>query len=156
MSVKSERLDLIKMIISSREISNQDELMRALKEENVSVTQSTLSRDLRKMNVSKAISQSGKSVYVLANNAMYKRVRDHRPISEMMANPGFISLRFSHNLGIIKTRPGYASSIAYDIDRADISLILGTIAGDDTILFVIEEGVSYTEVKRALSGILPI
>ncbi len=156
MSVKSDRLDLIKMIISSREISNQEELIQALKKENVSVTQSTLSRDLRKMNISKAISSSGKSVYVLSTNAMYKRVREHLPISEMMHNPGFVSLRFSHNLGIIKTRPGYASSIAYDIDRNDIPQILGTIAGDDTILFVIEEGVSYTEVKRALSNILPI
>ena len=156
MSLKSDRLDLIKMIISSREIGNQEELIKALKEENVNVTQSTLSRDLRKMNVSKAISDSGKPIYVLAANAMYRRVREHRPISEMMRNPGFISLRFSHNLGIIKTRPGYASSIAYDIDRSDIPLILGTIAGDDTILFVIEEGVSYTEVKRALSEILPV
>lgn len=156
MSVKSDRLDLIKMIISSREISNQEELIQALKEENVSVTQSTLSRDLRKMNVSKAISDSGKSIYVLATNAMYKRVREHRPISEMMNNPGFISLRFSHNLGIIKTRPGYANSIAYDIDRMDLPQILGTIAGDDTIMFVIEEGVSYTEIKRALSDVIPV
>ena len=156
MSVKSDRLNLIKLLISSREISNQEELIQALKKENVHVTQSTLSRDLRKMNVSKAISPSGKSVYVLAANAMYKRVREHSSISEMLRNPGFISLRFSHNLGIIKTRPGYASSIAYDIDRMDLPQILGTIAGDDTIMFVIEEGVTYAEIKRALSDILPV
>lgn len=58
----------------------------------------------------------------------------------MLATPGFLSLNFSGNIGVIKTRPGYASSIAYNIDNSEIPEILGTIAGDDTILVVIREG----------------
>lgn len=156
MSVKNDRLDMIKMIISSRDISNQDELLQALANENIHVTQATLSRDLKQMKVSKAISQSGKSVYVLPANATYRRVRDHRPAGEMMMSSGFISLRFSRNIGIIKTRPGYASSIAYDIDNASIPLIIGTIAGDDTIMIVVEEGVPHNDVRDALSHLLPV
>ena len=156
MSVKNDRLDMIKMIISSRDISNQDELLQALRDEQINVTQATLSRDLKQMKVSKAISQGGKSVYVLPANATYQRVRSHRPASEMMMSSGFISLRFSHNIGIIKTRPGYASSIAYDIDNASIPLIIGTIAGDDTIMIVAEEGVPHNDVRNALSQILPV
>ena len=156
MSVKNDRLNTIKMIISSREINNQDELIQALRAEGFSLTQATLSRDLKQMKVSKAISLSGKSVYVLPANAMYKRVKEPPSISDMMRNSGFLSLRFSRNIGIIKTRPGYASSIAYDIDNANIPLIIGTIAGDDTIMFVTEEGVAHNDVIEALSDILPV
>ena len=156
MSVKNDRLNTIKMIISSREINNQDELIQALRAEGFSLTQATLSRDLKQMKVSKAISLSGKSLYVLPANAMYKRVKEPPSISDMMRNSGFLSLRFSRNIGIIKTRPGYASSIAYDIDNANIPLIIGTIAGDDTIMFVTEEGVAHNDVIEALSDILPV
>lgn len=156
MSVKNERLNTIKMIISSREINNQDELIQALRAEGFTLTQATLSRDLKQMKVSKAISLSGKSVYVLPANAMYKRVKEPPSISDMLRTSGFVSLRFSRNIGIIKTRPGYASSIAYDIDNANLPQIIGTIAGDDTIMFVTEEGVAHSEVIEALSEILPV
>lgn len=156
MSIKNDRLNTIKMIISSREINNQDELIQELRAEGFQLTQATLSRDLKQMKVSKAIGMSGKSVYVLPANAMYKRVKEPPSVSEMMRHSGFLSLRFSRNIGIIKTRPGYASSIAYDIDNAHIPQIMGTIAGDDTIMFVTEEGVDHDQVVEALSDILPV
>ena len=97
----------------------------------------------------------GKYVYVLPNETMYKRI--HKPLSpgEMMRNPGFISINFSGNMGVIKTRPGYASSIAYDIDNCDIPEILGTIAGDDTIFIVIKEGFSHEETTESLNRLRP-
>mgnify|MGYP002622889126 CR=1 FL=1 len=156
MSVKNERLDTIRLIISSQEINNQEELLKALAAEGFKLTQATLSRDLKQLKVAKAASLTGKSVYVLPNNAMYRRVREHRPVREMMQLNGFMSLRFSGNLGVIKTRPGYASSIAYDIDNSVIPQIIGTIAGDDTIIIVIEEGSSREDVKEALSRIIPV
>ena len=58
-------------------------------------------------------------------------------------------------MGIIKTRPGYASSIAWNIDNSDIPEILGTIAGDDTIFIVIKEGIKHQEVIAALNDIIP-
>lgn len=155
MSVKNERLDTIKMIISSREISNQEELIRALEAEGFKLTQATLSRDLKQMKVSKAISQNGRSVYVLPANATYKRVKDNRPIHEMMNHSGFISLRFSRNIGVIKTRPGYASSIAYDIDMSALPEVMGTLAGDDTILVVPRSGYTTHQVAEALCAALP-
>ena len=56
---------------------------------------------------------------------------------------------------MIKTRPGYASSIAYNIDNSDIPQILGTIAGDDTVMLIIAEEVSRGAVLRALRSIIP-
>ena len=58
-------------------------------------------------------------------------------------------------MAVIKTRPGYASSIAYNIDNSDNPYILGTIAGDDTIFIVVKEGSSRTAVIRSLSDVIP-
>ena len=114
-----------------------------------------LSRDLKQLKVAKAASMSGKYVYVLPNETMYKRVSTPNSIREMMKVPGFVSINFSANIGIIKTRPGYASSIAWNIDNSDIPEILGTIAGDDTIFIVIKEGVKHQAVVRALNDVVP-
>jgi transcriptional regulator of arginine metabolism len=97
----------------------------------------------------------GNYVYVLPNDTLYKRVSTPHSVREMMQVPGFLSIQFSGNMGVIKTRPGYASSIAYNIDNSHIQEILGTIAGDDTIFIVIKPGVTKDEVIEALSDVVP-
>ena len=151
---KANRLDAIKMIISSKEISSQEELIQALGEEGFTLTQATLSRDLKQLKVAKAANTNGRYVYVLPNDILYKRpVR--QAASEMLRSNGFISLQFSHNIAVIRTRPGYASSIAYDIDNRECPAILGTIAGDDTIMLVLAERVTHDEVRRFLENVIP-
>ena len=146
MRFKNDRLEAIKLLISSQEIGSQKELLEALEAEGFIVTQATLSRDLKQLKVAKAASMNGRYVYVLPNETMYRRVQKPLPAREMMLTPGFLSIQFSGNIGVIKTRPGYASSIAYNIDNSDIPEILGTIAGDDTIMIVVKEGVQEFEI----------
>ncbi|MBP8776929.1 MAG: arginine repressor [Bacteroidaceae bacterium] len=153
-TTKSNRLDAIKMIISSKEIGSQDELLGELREAGFELTQATLSRDLKQLKVAKAASMNGNYVYVLPNDTMYKRAVD-TSLREMMDTQGVKSLEFSGNLAVVKTRPGYASSIAYDIDAREVFEILGSVAGDDTIMLVLREGYSRSKVKQALSGIIP-
>ena len=155
MKVKNSRMEALKMLISSMELGSQEEVLQALKKEGFKLTQATLSRDLKQLKVAKAASMNGKYVYVLPNETMYKRI--HKPLSavEMMNTPGFISINFSGNMGVIKTRPGYASSIAYNIDNSDIPEILGTIAGDDTIFIVVKEGANKNNIIECLNGIIP-
>ena len=155
MKSKNSRLDAIKIIISSKEIGSQEELLQELLKEGYSLTQATLSRDLKQLKVAKAASMNGTYVYVLPNNTMYKRMTEQHSASDMLRFNGVVSLDFSGNLAVIKTRPGYASSVAYDIDNHNFSEILGTIAGDDTILLVLREGAARTEVLNALSLIIP-
>ena len=143
------------MLISSHELSSQEEVLKALAKEGYKLTQATLSRDLKQLKVAKAASMNGKYVYVLPNETMYKRVSNPRSLREMMMSPGFLSINFSGNMVVIKTRPGYASSIAYNIDNSDIPEILGTIAGDDTIFMVKREGASEKELISSLSEIIP-
>lgn len=155
MKTKKDRLDTLQMIISSKEMSNQTELLVALKAEGFDVTQATLSRDLKQLKVAKASGMDGNYIYVLPNISMYKRVSSPQQVKEMMTVPGFVSINFSGNMGVIKTRPGYASSIAFNIDNSDIPYILGTIAGDDTIFIVIKDSATEYDVVRALSKVVP-
>ena len=148
MKKKSNRLDAIKMIISSKEVGSQEELLQELNREGFELTQATLSRDLKQLKVAKAASMNGKYVYVLPNNIMYKRSTD-QSAGEMLRNNGFISLQFSGNIAVIRTRPGY------DIDNNEFSEILGTIAGDDTIMLVLREGVATSKIRQLLSLIIP-
>ena len=91
MKKKANRLDAIKMIISSKEVGSQEELLQELNREGFELTQATLSRDLKQLKVAKAASMNGKYVYVLPNNIMYKRSTD-QSAGEMLRNNGFISL----------------------------------------------------------------
>lgn len=127
MKIKKNRLETLRMIISSQELGSQDELLEALQKEGFKLTQATLSRDLKQLKVAKAATMNGNYVYVLPNVTMYKRVSTPQQIREMMQVPGFLSINFSGNMGVIKTRPGYASSIAYNIDNNDIPQIIGTM-----------------------------
>ncbi|MBQ6031746.1 MAG: arginine repressor [Prevotella sp.] len=155
MKVKKNRMEALKMLISSMELGSQDEVLKALEKEGFKLTQATLSRDLKQLKVAKAASMNGKYVYVLPNDTMYKRISTPKAAMEMLQTSGFLSINFSGNIGVIKTRPGYASSIAYNIDNAAITDILGTIAGDDTILIVIKQGVTEETIIDELSSIIP-
>lgn len=154
MKVKNSRMEALKMLISSMELGSQEEVLQALEREGFKLTQATLSRDLKQLKVAKAASMNGKYVYVLPNDTMYKRITRPRTAMEMLQSSGFISISFSGNMGVIKTRPGYASSIAYNIDNSDSPSIIGTIAGDDTIFIVVGEGASHQDVIEDLKPII--
>ena len=155
MKVKNSRLEALKMLISSMELSSQEEVLKVLEKEGFKLTQATLSRDLKQLKVAKAASMNGKYVYVLPNETMYRRVTTPRKATEMMQRSGYISVNISGQLAIVKTRPGYASALAYDIDNSDSPYILGSIAGDDTIFIALREGTSRGQVLEALSYVIP-
>lgn len=150
MKTKIRRLEAIKLLVSSKQIGSQDELLQELHSEGFKLTQATLSRDLKQLKVAKAASMNGHYMYVLPNETMYKRIHTPLKASEMMNSSGIQSIEFSGNMGVIHTRPGYASSVAYNIDNARIPEIMGTIAGDDTIFIVIREDAEHGAVVRAI------
>ena len=149
-----ELLRLYVLLVKKLPETQAADLLQELNREGFELTQATLSRDLKQLKVAKAASMNGKYVYVLPNNIMYKRSTD-QSAGEMLRSNGFISLQFSGNIAVIRTRPGYASSMAYDIDNNEFSEILGTIAGDDTIMLVLREGVATSKIRQLLSLIIP-
>jgi len=154
MREKENRLEALRLIISSQQLGSQEELLNALQKEGFKLTQATLSRDLKQLKVAKAATMNGSYVYVLPNETMYKRVSTPALTREMMQMSGFINIRFSGNIGVIKTRTGYASAIAWNIDAQQLPEILGTVAGADTIIFVMKEGITRDEAIDALSTVI--
>ena len=78
-----------------------------------------------------------------------------RKATEMLQRSGYVSVHISGQLAIVKTRPGYASALAYDIDNSESPYILGSIAGDDTIFIALREGATRGQVLEALSYVIP-
>lgn len=151
---KNTRLEVIKMIISSQELSKQDELLRELEKAGFPSTQATLSRDLHQLRIVKAHNELGELIYMLPEQRRYQRVSDTHMTVQQMNKLGALSVKFSQNIAIVHTPPGHASHVAYDIDNAHIEEILGTVAGDDTIFIVLAEDVDRPQVLNKLAGII--
>ena len=157
MKNKNDRLEAIRLIISEQDIKNQDQLLQVLNSKGYSVTQATLSRDLKKMKISKVANTYGDYLCVLPNHAILQKKSGSGSQEDSVMNQpryGFVSLNFSGNMAVIKTKPGYASSLAYDVDNHNLPGVLGTIAGDDTLLIVLTEGANRQEIKRLLEPII--
>ena len=138
-------------------MKNQEQLLQILLQKGYSVTQATLSRDLKKMKISKVANTYGDYLYVLPNHALLQKKTGTAALDDHTLNQpryGFVSLNFSGNMAVIKTKPGYASSLAYDIDNHNIPGVLGTIAGDDTLLIVLSENANRMEIKHQLEPII--
>lgn len=151
---KSDRLAALRLIITSKELSSQEEVMKALARQGIQATQSMVSRDMKQLKIAKAANSDGKYVYALPNETAYKRVHRPQPVLDLPPVVGFKSIQFSGNMAVIRTRPGFASSIASNIDSAALPSVIGTIAGDDTIFLVISEGTPHVEVIDQLSAII--
>ncbi|MDR0394820.1 MAG: arginine repressor [Tannerella sp.] len=147
MNVKKQRLSVIENIIRTEVIRSQDELQKSLSDKGFAVTQATLSRDMKRLKIVKTHSGDDRYVYTLPDTA----VQDSRlPVA--LLNDSVVE--FSGSLAVIKTRPGYAMAIASDIDEHAPDEILGTIAGDDTILVIPREGYAREQVQGALMRFL--
>lgn len=152
---KNDRLAALRLIVTSSELSSQDEIIRALARQGIETAQATLSRDMKLLKIVKTANAEGRYVYAIPNETAYRRVhRPHTP-ADILPAPGFQSIQFSGNMAVMRTRPGFASSIASNIDSANLRDVLGTIAGDDTIFIVIREGATHVDVVDQLSSVIP-
>lgn len=129
-------------IIQAGPVFSQDELALRLREEGIASTQATLSRDLKALRISKV---PGEGYVVPARG---------RSISADFTS-GIIRIQFSANLGVIRTRPGLANAVAVLIDNQMVFPVLGTIAGDDTILLILRDGSTPEGVLDALNPLFP-
>ncbi|MBZ4675485.1 MAG: argR [Anaerophaga sp.] len=152
MKVKTQRLNVIRQLISNHRVRSQEELLNLLETEGFSATQATLSRDLKALKVAKRPDIEGGYAYVLPEEDD-KSGEDEN--GDVFPVSGLESIEFSGNMAVLKTRPGFANSIASVIDSHAPFEVLGTIAGDDTILLISKEGVSRPDVINALSLFMP-
>jgi transcriptional regulator of arginine metabolism len=143
----------IRKIIQNGNVHSQDELLVELKARGFDLTQATLSRDLKELQIAKVPHPAKGYIYVFPEGENKVNTTVQNQVNYLA--DGFRDLRFSANLAVLRTQPGYASSIAAVIDRANTWEILGTIAGDDTILIIMKEGISRLDLINALITIMP-
>ncbi len=146
MKNRNERLMEIRRLIGSRNISSQEELNKLLEKQGYSLTQATLSRDLKYLKVAKMPDDRAGYVYILPDKEQV--VEDTEFTGQGLS--GLISIDFAQGMAILRTLPGHASSIAYTLDNLDAYEIAGTIAGDDTILLIPRDGVSRSDLVKLL------
>ena len=143
MSEKLYRQAIIKEVISTHDITNQEDLIKHLGQKEISITQATLSRDLRELKVSKLPNSKGEYIYQLTE----------QEAKEIPQNGE--SICFTGNLAVLKTQPGFATRIALEIDQAQSSEILGTIAGDDTLFIALKENYDKEKIIQITQKLLP-
>lgn len=146
---KKTRLQAIRLIVSSQALESQEDLQVELDKAGFPCTQTTLSRDLKQLRISKVRGRNGHSVYALPREGMFSPVLT---MEEIRKNSW--SVNFSGNLMVVHTPPGHASMVAYDIDNARHPFFLGTVAGDDTVLVVLQEELERDEARMAISEIV--
>lgn len=153
MKNKVQRQLEIRKIIRGENVHSQDELLSALKSKGFDLTQATLSRDLKVLQVAKIPHPVKGYVYTIPEKEQVMSSAEQIRVNYLA--DGFKDLQFSGNLAVLRTIPGYASSIAAVIDQSNTWEILGTVAGDDTILIIQREGISKNDLMMALIKIMP-
>ena len=132
---KRERQRQIVQLLQSERISSQEELRGKLDTLGVTVTQATLSRDLKELNVVKTVTEQGKYKYAVLESWVGLPIR----LCEVSAN-----------LLVVHTDAGMAPAVAYKIDEMELAGVLGTVAGEDTLLAVVAEGYDARCVRKQL------
>jgi transcriptional regulator of arginine metabolism len=148
MANKRERQATIRGIIDSRPIENQEELRKQLRQRGWDVTQSTLSRDLREMRVSRIPFQGGGSRYALTTEDT-----DARPPLEALLPPLYTAIDGVGGLIVLHTLPGGAQPIGVALDAEEWPEVMGTIAGDDTVLIVCRSTAAMEKVIKRLKAV---
>lgn len=142
--MKAQRQRRIVQLLRRQPVSSQEELARLLRKHGEQVTQATLSRDLEELGAIR-MRENGRVVY---------RLPDEPPGGEdwlqHMLMEFMLEVSSSGNLVVIKTPPGGANAVARALDNTGVKDVIGTVAGDDTIMVVCREGVKGQTVARRL------
>lgn len=136
---KSYRQGQILQLIRQRRIHTQEELAQALREVGVEATQVTLSRDIRELRLAK----SAEGYRPLA-------AEPSGPQFAMLAAEFLLDVRIAQNLIVLKTSPGNANTVAVALDREHWPEIVGTVAGDDTILVILPDAATAEAIRNRL------
>jgi transcriptional regulator of arginine metabolism len=148
---KTQRQHLVARLIESQAIANQQALVDQLAAEGVIATQATVSRDLEDLGAIKVRMPGGESAYAIP--ALPKEQRAPEDHLRRVFGDWVVEVATSDNLVVIRTPPGSAHVVASALDRSGLAGILGTVAGDDTILIVVAYDIGGATIAAQLSDL---
>jgi transcriptional regulator of arginine metabolism len=147
---KTQRQHRIARLLEDHAVSSQSHLVELLAADGVVATQATVSRDLEELGAIKVRMPGGNTVYAVPEFESRMESEDHL---KRVFGDWVVQVSHSANLVVVRTPPGSAHVVASAIDRAGLSDIVGTVAGDDTILVVAAEQVGGAKVAEQLSAL---
>lgn len=148
--MKRERHEVVVELINKYDIETQEELASYLRQEGFDVTQATVSRDIRELNLSKISAGNGRQKYIILQN-------DDTRLGDKyirVLRDGFVSMNMAQNILVIKTVQGMAMAVAAAVDAMKLPEIVGCIAGDDTIMAAIKTVEDTKAVMEKLNNII--
>lgn len=146
---KPQRQHRIQRLLEDHAVSTQEQLVELLAADGVVATQATVSRDLEDLGAIKVRVPGGETVYAvpaMPRDAVAPEDHLRRVCSEWV-----VEVAHSQNLVVLRTPPGSAHVVGSAIDRAGLTDVLGTVAGDDTLLLVVAERTTGKAVARTIS-----
>ncbi|NOT35232.1 MAG: arginine repressor [Candidatus Eisenbacteria bacterium] len=147
---RNRRITLLTQLLSDRRFSSQDELGRALTRAGIEVTQATLSRDLKSLRAIRRPDAEGRPIYELPGPAIEQLDRDRQRLD--LRN--FINdSRVAQNLLVVRTPPGHANAVGRAIDLHGWDDVIGTVAGDDTVLVIAADSAGARRLKKQLEKV---
>lgn len=140
---KNYRRNIITLTLSSQKVHTQEELISALKNKGINITQATLSRDMKEIGAFKFTEPGGE---------IYYKCSEPRTLANAKGMVKDIDI--SGQMCVIHCKPGFASAVASQLDESFISGIMGSIAGDDTVLAILREDAKKEKIKSTIKDIL--
>ncbi len=148
--MKRSRHQKIKELVELYEIETQEELADKLREAGYTVTQATVSRDIRELKLSKIPMGDGRQKYtILIHSDHYLSDKYIRVLRD-----GFVSMDMAQNILVVKTVSGMAMAVAAALDAMKLKEIVGSIAGDDTIMVAVRTVEDTQSVMEKIRGVL--
>ena len=149
--MKRYRIMKIKEIVQNQIIETQEDLAEALKKEGIIVTQATVSRDIKDLMLVKTPYKDGHYRYALSSEKESVMSKSHTAI---LFQEAVVKIDSAMNLVVLHTIPGSASSVAFAIDNSKNEEIIGTLAGDDTVLVILKKPEDVPVLLNHIQGML--
>ena len=134
--MKSQRQAKIMEIISTRNVETQEQLLSALQQEGYRATQATISRDIKELRIVKELTSMGTYRYTTSSNEMSGSFSSRL---NTIFRECVVDFDYAQNIIVIRTLPGLASAAGSAIDGMNFSAVVGTLAGDDTVMVVMRD-----------------
>ena len=148
--MKKNRHEKIIEIVEKYDVETQDELIEHLRKLGYDVTQATVSRDIRELKLTKVTSEKGSYRYELPKpNRSVGNFKFSHALAESIT-----SVDYAQNIVVVKTFPGMAQAVAVGIDNLHLQVILGCVAGDDTIMVVARSNEAAVDLNARIKEII--
>ena len=149
--MRYSRQNKIIELITNNEIDTQEKLVTMLRECGYEVTQATISRDIKQLHLVKAPAGQGKYRYAVSDHGTKIHVADKL---QTIFRESIVNVDYAQNLVVIHTMSGLANGAAAALDGMKIDQLLGTLAGDDTVLLIMRNSESAAELATSVKSML--